>query len=173
MRQKRKGFSRIGMVCVVLMMALGITGTAYGAWSDTVTIGATVNMGTFGAEVTCDECSPCGIGCIGEIGSNELELTVTCAEVGVTYSCGFEITNTGTIPVRIQSIDILDVPEGVVVSVDGLVEVGHQIEPGGASVGIVQVSLPAYTPPEVNPSEGETFTFTVTFEFVPWNQYIP
>ena len=151
-------------------MALGITGTAYGAWSDILAIGATVNMGTIGAEVTCDGCSPAGIQC-SVVGSNELELTVTCAQVGVAYSCAFNITNTGTIPVRIQSIDISGVPEGVEVEIDGVV--GVQIDAGGVLPGVVQVSLPAYTPPEVNPSEGETFTFTVTFEFVPWNQYIP
>jgi len=155
-------------------MALGITGTAYGAWSDILAIGATVNMGTIGAEVTCDGCSPAGIQC-SVVGSNELELTVTCAEVEVTYSCPFNITNTGTIPVTVQQIIVTPVtpatlPEGVVVVVPAGVA-GIPIDAGGVLPGVVQVSL---TPePPANPSEGTNFTFNVTFEFVPWNQYSP
>ena len=156
------------MVCVVLMMALGITGTAYGAWSDILAVSATVNMGTIGAEVTCDGCSHCGIGCSDEIGSNELELTVTCAEVEVIYSCAFNITNTGTIPLKVQQIIVTPVtpatlPEGVEIVVPAGVA-GIPIDAGGVLPGVVQVSLANDT------SEGETFTFTVTFEFVPWNQ---
>jgi hypothetical protein len=96
-----------------------------------------------------------------------LVVTLTDAQPG-TYTCGFTITNTGTLPVKIQSIDIdtSSVPGGVDVSVTGVVK-GTQIEQAGeeddSAEGMVFVVVPE--------NGSVSFSFDVIFSFVQWNLY--
>lgn len=47
MRNKRNRFSRLGMLPIVLLLALCLTGVGYGMWSDEVYIEGTITTGTW------------------------------------------------------------------------------------------------------------------------------
>jgi predicted ribosomally synthesized peptide with SipW-like signal peptide len=43
----RKGFGKLGFICLALLICLAGTGVGYAYWSDTLTIGGTVTTGTW------------------------------------------------------------------------------------------------------------------------------
>ena len=96
----------MGIVSVALLVGLGLTSMGYGIWSDTLNFDATVGIGTQSTELTCsgNYTVPAGglISC--SVTDNVLTVTVTNAQLDVNYYCDFNIQNTGTIPVKIQSI---------------------------------------------------------------------
>lgn len=47
MRKRRRRFSRLGLLPIALLVALGVTGIGYSAWSDTATIDGTAQTGTW------------------------------------------------------------------------------------------------------------------------------
>lgn len=160
---KRSSFAKIGAIMLALVMGLGLMGIGVSYWSQTLLITATVETGDWGVQVTKGTCSHPAIISCDVVASDELEVTVTdAAVVGVNYYCEFSIENTGDIPLKIQSIVVVPDPpaSGVVVWTTDVV-VDTQIEPGVIKGGKVYVSLT---------EDVSQFTFTVTFNVVPWNQ---
>ena len=156
-KRKRNNFAKIGTICVVLMVALGLMGVGYAAWSEVLNINATVEIGTWGGSLS--DPSPTTSGTIVlSTSPNVLTVTITSAEADTTYTGYFNVNNTGTVPIKIDSITPADVPEGVTDSV----MVATPIEPGIPAVGTITVITGA-SPPGV-------FSFTETFVFVQWNQ---
>ncbi|MEM2286160.1 MAG: hypothetical protein QXQ89_08125, partial [Ignisphaera sp.] len=80
-------------------------------------------------------------------------------------TCEFNVTNTGTIPVKVQSITI-DGNGTDWVTVSGI-NVGDQIEPGET----VECSLKVHLTNDAE--QGKTYTFTVEILLVQWNEYKP
>lgn len=163
MKRRRGRFSRLGLLPIALLLALCVTGVGYAAWTDEVYIEGTVGMGYIGVVLNPDVCSPpvtCSVS-----SPHTLHVTFSNPQAG-NYTCGFTITSTGTIPVKIQSIDTSDVPNGVAVSVTGVMK-GTQIEQAGvypdSVVGAVTVTVPT--------SCEEAFSFDIVFSFVHWNLY--
>ena len=159
------------VVLVALLVGLGFMGVGVSYWSQMLNIIGTVDMGTWGVEVTEGTCSPSEgetlISCSAS--GNELQVAVTSAQVGVNYYCQFTVTNTGSIPVKIQSIVVDPSPpaSGVVVEVTdmfGISLIDIQIDSEQTKDGKVHVYLADDT------SQGQTFSFTVTFNVVQWNQ---
>jgi len=154
----------MGTVCVAMMMALGAMGGSYGLWSEILEISGTVETGTYSANITwCGSCShPTIISC-SRVDNDTLEVTVAdAAEDDPDYSCDFDIKNIGTIPLKIQSIVVDPSPPATGVDVWTTdVVVDTQIEPGVVKGGTVYVSLS---------EDVSEFTFTVTFNVIPWNQ---
>jgi len=157
----------MGTVCVALLVALGAMGGSYGLWSEILEISGTVETGTYGANITyCGGCTPSAIISCDIVDSDTLGVTVAdTAEVGTNYYCDFDVRNSGTIPLKIHSIvvdpvDPSPLPTGVSVWTTGVV-VDTPIEPGGVKGGTVYVSLTG---------DVSQFTFTVTFNVIPWNQ---
>ena len=167
MRRRRNRFSRLGLLSLALLLSLCVTGIGYAAWTDELTIDGTAEIGYVAVVLNPGTCSDPAITC-SVPAPHTLVVTLTNAPPG-TYVCGFTITNTGTIPVKIQSIDIdaSSVPDGVEISVSG-VTVGTQIEQAGIDpdsvAGAVFVTVPASC-------EG-TFSFSITFSFIQWNLYV-
>jgi len=183
MRRGRKGESfKIVILGVAMLIALGLMGVGYAAWVGTVTISSTVEPGIIVAELDpfnyycfTDPPEVGGISC-GVVGStvanDRLEITITEAvykigEVQVHYYCDYNILNTGTVPVKIQDIAIAGLPATGGVEVDPGVAAGEQIDPGQSLPFTAHVWLTNTN------SEGQDFTVTITFTFVPWNQYVP
>lgn len=164
--RKRNRFAQLGMLSMALLLALCITGVGYAAWTDEIIIDETANLGYVELVLSPGACLDPQITC--SLGApHTLVITLMDAPPG-TYTCGFTITNTGTIPVKIQSIDISGVlPAGVEVSVLGVVK-GMQIERAGVYPdnvkGMVQVI--------VFESCIVSCSFEVAFSFVQWNMYI-
>jgi len=151
------------MLSIALLLSLCVTGVGYSAWTDTVSIGGTVETGYIGVVLSPGACSP-PISC--SVGAPHI-LGVTLSNPGAgNYTCGFTITNTGTIPVKIQSIDASGVPNGVAVSVTGVSE-GTQIE----QAGVYQYSFDGKVTVNVPTSCEGAFSFNITFSFVQWNLY--
>jgi hypothetical protein len=165
MRKKRSKFSRLGMLSIALLLALCVTGIGYAAWTDEVSLQGTAKIGFIGVELSPGACSDPEISC-SVSDPHTLAVNLTNPQAG-NYTCGFTITNTGTLPIKIQSIVTSDLPAGVMVSVSGVTE-GTQIEQAGVDPdsfdGSVIVTVQASC-------EG-SFSFSVAFSFVQWNIYI-
>jgi len=163
--RKRNRSARLGMLGIMLLAALCVTGVGYAAWTDESSIDATANLGHVGLVLSPGACSDPQITCAVSA-PHTLVVNLTDAAPG-NYGCLFTVTNTGTIPVKIQSIDTSGVPAGVAVSVLGVTE-GTQIEQAGVHPdsfdGAVMVT--------VQQSCGGTFSVNVDFSFVQWNMYI-
>lgn len=164
--RKRNRFARLGVLSIALLLSLCVMGIGYAGWMDTADINGTMQTGYIEVVLSPGACSPNNISC--SVGApHTLQITLTEAEPD-TYTCGFTITNTGTLPVKIQSIDIdtSSVPGGVDVSVTGVVK-GTQIEQAGeeddSAEGMVFVVVPE--------NGSVSFSFDVIFSFVQWNLY--
>jgi hypothetical protein len=152
------------LIAIVLLLALCVMGVGYTAWMDEVSIEGTLTTGYIQVVLSPGAGSDPEISCYVSA-PYTLVVTLTDAEPG-TYTCGFTISNTGTIPVKIQSIALSGVPAGVGVSVDSGVAEGTQIEQAGVSPdsvnGVVTVTVPQ--------ENGKvSFTFYVDFSFIQWN----
>jgi len=163
--KRRNRFARVGMLSIALLLSLCVTGIGYAAWTDTISFDGTVETGYIGVELSPGECSSNNISCsVSDSHTLHISLTYPAG----TYTCDFTIDNTGTIPVKIQSIDIdtSGVPGGVVVSVTGVYE-GDQIEQAGVYPDSVEGMVGVIVPEDGS----ESFSFDVTFLFVQWNMY--
>ena len=154
------------MLSIALLLALCVTGVGYAAWMDEVSIEGTAKSGYIEVVLSPGACSDSEIISCYVSAPHTLVVTLTDAPPG-TYTCGFTVTNTGTIPVKIQSIMTSSFPAGVEVSVLGVVK-GMQIEQAGVYPynvdGTVQVIV----------LEGciVSCSFEVAFSFVQYNMYI-
>ena len=162
--RKRNRFARVGLLSIALLLSLCVMGIGYAGWTDTASIGGTMQTGYIDVVLIPGSCSSSNISC-SVIAPHTLHVTLTTAGPG-TYTCDFAIDNIGTIPVKIQGIGRSSVPAGVQVSVLDVVE-GTQIEQAGVSPdeveGMVRVILPA--------NGCMSFSFDVFFYFVQWNLY--
>ncbi len=167
MRGRRNRFSRLGLLSLALVLSLGITGIGYAAWTDELTIDGTVEIGYVAVVLSPGDCSRPEITC-SVPAPHTLVVTLTNAPPA-GYDCYFTITNTGTIPVKIQSIDIdpAGIPDGVEVFVLGVAE-GTQIE----QAGVYPDSLEGMVGVIVAPNGCVSFSFEVAFSFVQWNLYV-
>jgi hypothetical protein len=123
---------KLGIVCLALLGALGFTGVAYGAWSDTLNITATAVTGTFdvrfGQAESNDpgtEADPAGAGAWSFDGTNltwsgpvtadkastevnpgvlTLDINITDAYVGYASSVGCTLVNSGSVPVKVDEV---------------------------------------------------------------------
>ena len=163
--RKRNRFAQVGMLGITLLVALCVTGVGYAAWTDEISIYETVNMGYVELVLSPGACSSPQITC-SVSAPHTLVVTLTDAAPG-TYTCNFAVTNTGTIPVKIQIIDTSDVPAGVAVSVSGVTE-GTQIE----QAGVYPDSFDGTVIVTVQESCVGTFSVNVAFSFVQWNMYM-
>lgn len=164
MRRKRNRFSRLGMLSIALLLVLCVMGVGYAAWTDEVSFEGTAKTGYTEVVLSPGACSDPQITC-SVSAPHTLVVTLTNAQAG-THTCGFTITNTGTIPVKIQSIVTSGYPAELV-SVSGVTE-GMQIEQAGVYPdsfdGTVQVI--------VLESCIVSCSFEVAFSFVQYNMYI-
>ncbi len=173
-KRKRNSFARIGVVCVAMIMALGLTGVGYAAWSKAISIIGTVETGTWSGEVAPSDCSdPLVINCYVDP-SDPLMLVIELTDAPAdSYYCDFTIEDPGTVPVKIQDIqfDLTNLlPEEVTVDevIENVAE-GDQIDPGVVPPISGRVNF------SVTVGEGEVASgsFTITFTFVQWNLYVP
>jgi len=161
MRGRRNRFSRLGLLSLALLLSLGITGIGYAAWTDEVTIDGTVEIGYIGV-VLSEGVSSGNV--TASIVGHTIEIEINAGGEGEYEYRDFDIHNTGTIPVKIQDIQI-EPSGGLAVEVSG-VEVGTQIEQSGVDPDTVYGTV-AMTVPGAG-----TYTCKVTFYFIQWNLYV-
>ena len=204
-------FGKIGMLFLVLTLVLASMGVGYAMWDETLNIGGTVETGEVDAIFTKamsndpgaqDDPKEAGgwtlddtltwtgarwdkdVASLEVIGAGIQTLTVTLDNgyPGYYPSVGFTIDNQGTIPVKIESIQIngedytcpvnLDFDEDGDVDVEVAVThigVGQQIDPGGEQLG--DLDLYIFDKGAMEASQGiVNGSFVVTIVTAQWNE---
>ncbi len=146
-------------VFLALLVALVLTGMGYGIWSDSLTLSTTLEMGTWGSKLNPGtEIPDAKVSCI--IFGDTLNITITGDIVGWYYYQNFDIDNTGTVPIKIQSISISS-PAGVNTTVSGI-SVNDVID-GGATSSPGTVNMEVITAPGI-------YNVQVTIDTILWNE---
>lgn len=155
------------------MIALMAVGLGYGMWSKTLDINGTVNTGKVDAGFAHVACSDTGTdpgydkdvaSCSVELSADTETMTVTIDNAYPCYTCviTYDIVNTGTIPVKIQSITVTN-PDEVTVTIESP-KVGDQIDAGHPEAGNLLIHVEQAADP------GATYTFSVEILLVQWNE---
>jgi hypothetical protein len=174
-----KSFSKLGVITLALVLALGVLGVGYALWDKTLYIDGTVNTGEVNMEILSVASDDVGIdpGKDKDVGSTTViidPLDNQRAIVTVTngYPCyhnyiHFTVHNNGTVPVKLNAINITAPPEITVDAWDGI---GEQIDPGPPGP-LTNKDNTIYIHVEQEAAELATYTFTVEFWYVQWNEY--
>ena len=170
----RGRFTKVAVLFLVLALALAAVGVGYAMWDKTLHIDGTVNTGEVNAVFTdayCEETPEAegkDVGSCTLTGIGEQTLTITIDNGYPCYECTvyFTILNTGTIPVKVQSLSAINALPELTVSWTGLT-VGQQIDakqsvPGDIHIHVEQAAL-----------ESTTYTFNAEIWLVQWNEFEP
>lgn len=160
----------VGIVAslLVVMLALGVS---YALWSTNLYVSGTINTGTVSAEIIAGASYDGDDNVPGKdvseisalVDGNTLMVTITNAYPSIDYFQEFKVKNTGTIPVKVQSI-VISGNASVWVTVSGIA-VGDQIEPGQEVNCLLTVHLTN------DALQGATYTFTIDIMLVQWNEF--
>lgn len=123
---KRKKFGMpVGMLALVVIDALGLTGVAYTYWTQNLVIGSTVTTGTLNASLSAAKVGegnnvvepvtatslPTGISpsagiCTANQGADPQHVTISVTNMFPGYFCTIELTldNLGSIPIDVDTI---------------------------------------------------------------------
>ena len=155
---KESPAGKLVTVFLSLVVALMLSGMGYGLWSDTVGITANVKTATWGSELSPGVPSE---GVSDVVGVDTLKLTITDASADAYYYyTDFDVHNTGTAAIKIQSISISS-PGEVATTVTGDVYVDRVLDGGGTVLGTVEMYVD---------TAGDSYDITVTIDTVLWNQ---
>lgn len=161
---------------MVLLLALGAMGTAYGAWVDDIYLTGSISTSDIDAALACGNCweevdgvvidvDDTDIDCNG--GSMTLNIKVTSAMEDVDYYCSFTVSNTAdSLPIKIKSLELT--PQGTYTGVSAAttddLEVGDVIDPGDSATGKVHIYLTSAT------SAGADLDYILTVSVERWNE---
>ncbi|GAG82037.1 unnamed protein product, partial [marine sediment metagenome] len=177
-RTMRNGnFTKTGIVCLALLLALGAMGVGYAQWSDTVFISGTVETGEFSSGfIACSTNDPPNTidpGKDKDVGSATAELAspendgweevvVTITNAYPCYQCQVYVTvqNHGTVPAQIDTVTITSPPEVTVTDIDALI--GVVLDPGETVDGTVSVHL------EQSAAQCHSYIFTIEIPGILW-----
>jgi hypothetical protein len=165
--------TKMTAIFAILMIALMVAGISYAMWDKTLYINGTVNTGEVNAAFTdwwcveAPEVEGKDVGsCSVDLGQDDQHLVVTIINGYPCYTCTvwFEIENTGTVPVKVQSLTVAAPPPEISFTFSGIA-VGDQIDAGDTKTGsiVIHVEQPA--------DELETYTFSIEIYLVQWNEY--
>jgi len=164
---------------VALAVVLAVMGMSYALWSKELFISGEVHTGTLDVVFRDVTCSDQGIDnpyipepkdvaeCSVELTDEDEVMIVTITNAYPCYWCNitFSLVNVGTIPVKIQSIEIRNPNEAEVnVYLKGL-ELGDQIDPGEGLSGELDIHV------KQGAEQGATYTFSIRIFVVQWNEY--
>lgn len=173
---------KIGLICLAIVLALGVLGVGFGMWDKTLSIIGTVDTGEVNAIFTTASCDDPGttidpgkdkhVGSCSVSGAGTQELTITVTNGYPCYECtvDFTVDNTGTIPVKIQTLSLIGVPPEITVTWTGLA-VGDQIEPKGQAGDELPGDIHIHV--EQSAAELAQYTFSATIYLVQWNEFKP
>ncbi|MFC1864620.1 hypothetical protein ACFLYG_02190 [Chloroflexota bacterium] len=167
---------KTGLLCLAVMLALGTLGVGYAMWDKTLYIDATVHTGEVNMKIISvasdDPPGTIDRGKDKDVGWTEViidpmddqRMLVTIHNGYPCYEVYLHFTghNNGTIPVKLQDIIVTVPPELSVSAWDGM---GEQVDPGENCDNSASVHV------EQEAEELTTYTFTVEFYYVQWNEY--
>jgi predicted ribosomally synthesized peptide with SipW-like signal peptide len=148
----------MGLVAVALLVCLGVMGVGYAAWTDTDVVNGTVETGSWIGSLSDPVPTSANI-TLSVVPPDILSVSVSYAQADADYTGIFEVSNTGTVPIRIASIGF-SLPPNVTADISEVSE-GDQIEPGETKYADVTTSTSI---------EGNAYSFTVAFAFAVWNE---
>lgn len=161
----KRNFGKIGIICLALVIALGSLGVGLASWSEELVINAEVKTGNFDchlADISCrDNEGGLDVGSCTCDKTGDESFTVDIDNGYEGYECraSFDVTNGGTIPGKIDTIDI-DNPHGDIgVTLSGI-SVGDFIPVGGSVSGELEI---------VVGSDNVGGSFEVTIDTTRWN----
>ena len=164
--------TRITVAVLGLVIVLASMGVGYGLWAKTLVIDGSVANGYINADFTAASTNdPSGIidpGYAKDVGSCTAEViddqtvTATLSNAYPSYQCELYVTmhNGGTVPERIDLVDITSPPEITVDELNGLS--GTEIDPGQSVQGTFLVHV------EQEALQGQVYTFTITIPSTVW-----
>ena len=158
--RRRGGLNKIGVLAIALLLAMGALGTSYGAWVDEIYIEGSFSTSGVNTTLACGGHSP-EVSC----GTSDMTLNITVTDAPPDgYYCNFTLDNTaaGTLPVKINSVNLSGVPSGFSVSVPASLT-GYVIDAGDTLSDTIGITLTE----DYSDSSG---SFNVTFNIVRWNE---
>jgi len=187
---------KFGLLFLAVALCLAITGAGFAMWDKTLHIEGTVNTGEVNAVWTSafnfDPPAPpvsldpnldgtrkakdVGSTTVTGVGNQTLVVTVNNGYPSYFNDIQVEFNNTGTIPVKIQSINITPIGFALAsaygaddgpIWVDFVDGVGSQLEPGDLAGSSFKIHV------EQCAEELANYTFTVEVLLVQWNEYTP
>ena len=202
---------KVKYIALILVLALGLIGGAYAAWTDVLNVAGTVATGDIDVVFTSAESNDAGdtddpaspADDPKDVGSTEVSLsedgktmtvTIENAYPGYVSQIEYEVTNNGSVPVKLQNktIDVTSGdPAGLAVDngclrcwleengfprllwvwmecrcgEDNVLEIGSQIHEGDTFVGIISHVVTD------DAEENASYTYDITYDFVQWNYY--
>jgi len=168
-----KSFRKLGVISLVLVLALGVMGVGFALWDKTLYINGTVNTGEVNMEILSIASDDIGIdpGKDKDVGSTAVSIDPGAQSATITVTNGypcyhnyvhFTVHNNGTIPVKLNAINVTAPPEITVTGSDGI---GEQIEPCTNRDNTIYFHV------EQEAEELAIYTFTVEFWYVQWNEF--
>ena len=164
---------KIGLICLTLVLALGAMGVGYALWFDTLYLDGTVETGEVDTAIVSIASDDVGIdpGYNKDVASTVVAIvdsktaTVTITDGYPSYSNWIHFTThiQGTVPVRLQAINIVN--PNPCITVDAWDGIGEQRHPGENADNTLFFHV------EQCAEQGATYTFTVEFFYVQYNEY--
>jgi hypothetical protein len=158
---------KIGLLALVLVLALGVIGVGYAAWSHTISVAGTVNTGTASAIFTGSQTSEnadnfsnnmCYATAVPDANPAYLDVTVYNAFPGVKIEgLPYFIQNNGDVPIAINSLTLTSDP--TMVTLAGSTYPTDAIIAPTASSSEGTLTIQLSTDPTKIP-EGSSFSFT-------------
>lgn len=169
---------KFGLLFLVVALALALTGAGYAMWDKTLYIDGTVNTGEVNMEIlSASSDDPPGsddYGYTKDVGTTTVSYTIGGQSISVNvtnaYPCyevrvHFTAHNNGTVPVKLQDIKLIGVPAALTVT--GSDGIGEQIDPCEERDNTIKIHVLQ------SAKELATYTFTVQYYYVQWNEYTP
>lgn len=190
---------KVKIYALALVLVLSCLGVSYAAWSDELVVEGSVETGdidvyfsdfdvVYDADANTkddEEVATVSLVSVCE-DDKELKFEIDNAYPQFMANIEFEVHNQGSIPVKLQSVDI-DAPGELEVEnaawwcrdcgnwkwkcecepEEPELEVGTQLNTCDRAEGSIGVEVS----PDCSAEQGETYTFTVTYDFIQWNKY--
>lgn len=169
----------IGVISTLMLVMVATTGVAFALWSKTLLISGQTQTGKLNVgfeppviisdnEIDKDvgETTASLVDLDGDGVYDKIVVTINNAYPSYEAYIDCKIKNYGTIPAIIQSIDVNAPPE-LTVEINWFIYPGMQLDPGDETIAEIYVHVLQAA------SQGSTYTFTGTIDFIQWNEYTP
>ncbi|BAN90977.1 hypothetical protein [Aeropyrum camini] len=182
------------VLMLALLAAAGLGGV-FALWDELLTIDVTVETGELDAALSVEgmgdneediatsmgEPDPTvkdvsSISCVLSEDGKSIDVTITNAYPSITYWCELNLENTGTIPLKVQSIEFTTDEISPVAEEFGFYDdldlnppdtfvVGTQLEPGDVGYDFLVIHL------SNDADENSTYNATIEIQVVQWNEF--
>ncbi|MCE4603590.1 MAG: hypothetical protein F7B20_01320 [Aeropyrum sp.] len=187
--------SRAPAILLLALLAAAGVGGVFALWDEILTVDVFVETGELEASLSVESMGDNEIDQAIEMGEpdptvkdvssilcelsedgNTVFVTVTNAYPSITYWCELDLTNNGTIPFKVQSINFMNDTISPVAEEFGFYDdlnlnppdtfvVGAQIEPGQSGYDYLVIHL------SNDAQENSTYTATIEIQVVQWNEF--